>query len=228
MKHIPLARLAPTQIWHSSLHPGVAWIVLLMSALAAGWAMQLSIDHLAAAADARARLERQSSQLERFQSGATPLPALQALRASHDEAVQKAARQSRWIAWGSLAWMAGVGLASVLTLQRRARPERSDSPVAGDTTCAAASAAGVPTEAAARAPEASQREWQSLRQEIEALRDLIDAPDLDQPAQPGETPAMATPTPVAAVVRRIEPAGTARPPFDMLERTPQLELRLAA
>lgn len=228
MKHIPLARLAPAQLWRNSLRPSVAWIVMLMSALAAGWAMQLSIDRLAAAADARARLDRQSSQLqERFQSAATPVPALQALRASHDEAVQKAANQSRWIVWGSLAWMAGVGVASALTLRRGSRPDGTESAVTS-APCAAPASVGPALAATATALEASDHPWRSLRQEMEALRALMDAPDLEQPEHRHEATAAAPPMTAAAVVGRIEPSGAARPTFELLERTPQLELRLAA
>lgn len=226
MKHTLLARMTPAQLWHGALRPRVAWIAMLLSALAAGWAMQFSIDRLAAAADARARLERQSSQLERFQSGANAMPALQALRASHDEAVQKAASQGRWIGWGSLAWMAGVGLASVLTLQRRARQDRSESATKGGSAGAAPSAATAPTEATAVSQEASNRQWQSLRLEIEALRALMDAPGADDLAR--KTAVAAPAVPSATVVGRIEPIGTLRPPFELLERAPQLELRLAA
>lgn len=234
MKLTPLARLTPAQLWRSALRPSVAWIVMLASALAAGWAMQASIDRLAAAADARARLERQTSQLEeRFQSAAKPVPALQALRASHDEAVQKAASRSRWIVWGSLAWLAGLGLASVLTLQRRARSDRAESTAAaGSASTAAPAGFDAPSAAAGAMPastrEAADRQWRALRQEIEALRTLMDAPDAEQSAHQETTTRAATAALTAAVVGRIEPAGASRPPFELLERAPQLELRLAA
>lgn len=228
MKLSPLTRMTPAQVWQGALRPRVAWIAMLLSALAAGWAMQLSIDRLTAAADARARLERQSSQLDRFQSGAAATPALQALRASHDDAVQKAASQSRWIVWGSLAWMAGVGMASVLTLQRRSRSDRSGSTAPG-SSAAGPVASSHPAPAAiaevTAATEAADRQWQSLRQEIEALRVLMDAPD---PGPLAEKTTATHPGPTAAVVGRIEPVSPARPPFELLERSTQLELRLAA
>jgi hypothetical protein len=228
---LTLARWTLFPTWRSALRPRVAWIAMLLSAVLAGWAMQASIDRLTDAAEARSRLAP---------TAATPSPHGQMLggsaldvaqlQAQLDAEVQTAARHSQWIVWGALAWMMGVGMVSVLSLQRRDRPQ----PVA--RAAAAAHTQSAPGSAGLLNGAESARAWQSVRQEIEALRALMDAPlpeaaetrVLGQAVAAPEARLAGVAAPSAPVVGRIEPSGAARPPFEMRDPVVQLELRLAA
>lgn len=235
----PLRRFAAQLDWNDLLRPRMAWAAMALSALVAGVAIQHSIERLESAAQARAHFERQSNGLhERFQaSSGAPVPALQQIRASHDEAVASAAAWSRWTVWGSLTWMLGVGLASAWTLQRRSR---ADARSVDARTPAPAATTPLSMHAERALPQAALQpagpDWQALRAEIEALRDLVEAPaslapDITASSATATATATATeriapewtaqPTP-AAVVGRIEPT---RPPFELREAaSPQLRL----
>ncbi|BDI03722.1 hypothetical protein [Sphaerotilus microaerophilus] len=219
-----LRRLTAHLAWSDVLRPRVAWVAMAASALVAGAAIQHSIERLEAASEARARLERQNAGLhERYLAtpGATT-PALQQIRASHDEAVASAAAWSHWTVWGSLVWMFGVGAASAWSLQRRARMAGT-AVTPADTSCSITSKADEahPTAATTRPPTAAP-DWQAVLREIQAVSELIG---------PAEDPPSAG---AAPVVGRIEPVGTERATErPLMHRLPSAEihrvdLRLAA
>lgn len=116
-----LPRLPSLRADRFELSPRTALVVMLLSTLLAGAAIQHSIDRLEAASQTRMRLDRQSAGLhERYatEAASTSL-AMQQLRTRHDEAVAAAADLGRWTVWATLIWLTVVAGVSLHALWRR-------------------------------------------------------------------------------------------------------------